>query len=290
MKNNNNNRAGRENLSKLIQRFDGIEDNNPPTNTNNGKKTGILYTSDYIDKLSYPSLLISKYENIIITIDKLRREGEWQFKIVFSFRNFPSADYAENLIHTNDFFTIKKILDLGPGVTIYNNEVLGYVKNIITSNPIISAGTKTVGYTLDCVITKGDPYSIRIGDNFIWSRDEFIDDINALKNSPIKLEALKINPINAVLTWIDETCLATSFILKFRKNGSFEAGDIYYENTGYLAPTNIDGIKGNVLSYLLDFSSIGLLPGEWQWSIASIFNDSQKDFSMWSNETLILIK
>jgi len=292
MKNNNDNRAGRENLSKLIQRFDGIENNNPPTNSINQKKTGILYTSDWIDKLSYPDGIVpleNRYEEDIKYIDKLRREGEWVYDIELTFRDVPEPDYGENLINVNDFFTIKKVLP-GIGGVIYNNDVRGYVKTILPSIPFVGGGYITILYTLTCVITEGDPYLVQQGDKFIWSRDEFIDDINALKNPPIKLEALKVNSTDAVLNWVDKSCLAKSFVLKIRKNGSNLPADIYYVDNIILSPTNVDGVSGNIFSYAINFVSLGILPGEWQWCLSSVFNDSRKDFSMWSDESLIIIK
>lgn len=294
MKNNNDNRSGRENLSKLIQRFDGIENNNPPTNSISQKKTGILYTSDWIDKLSYPDVnapLENRYEEDIKYIDKLRREGEWVYVIELTFRAAPAPepDYGENLINVNDFFTIKKVLP-GIGGVIYNNDVCGYVKTISPGIPAIEVGYITILYTLTCVITEGDPYLVGIGDKFIWSRDEFIDDINALKNPPIKLEALKVYSTNAVLNWVDESCLAKSFVLRIRKNGSNLPIDIYYVDNIILSPTNVDGVSGNIFSYAINFVSLGILPGEWQWCLSSVFDGSRKDFSMWSNESLLIIK
>lgn len=111
MRNKTNNIETRDKLSKLIQRFDGIEDNNPPTNLIDDKKTGILYTSDYIDKDSYPDAvnpLDNKYEESIVALDKLRRPGEWVYELDLQFRSPITPDYGYGLLNVNDFFTIKK--------------------------------------------------------------------------------------------------------------------------------------------------------------------------------------
>lgn len=111
MRNKTNNIETRDKQSKLIQRFDGIEDNNPPTNPIDGKKTGILYTSDYIDKDSYPDTinpLDNKYEESIAALDKLQRPGEWVYELDLEYRSSVTPDYGYGLLNVNDFFTIKK--------------------------------------------------------------------------------------------------------------------------------------------------------------------------------------
>lgn len=111
MRNKTNNIETRDKQSKLIQRFDGIEDNNPPTNLIDDKKTGILYTSDYIDKDSYPDVinpLNNMYEESIADLDKLQRPGEWVYEIDLQFRSPINPDYGYGLLNVNDFFTIKK--------------------------------------------------------------------------------------------------------------------------------------------------------------------------------------
>ena len=111
MRNKTNNIETRDKISKLIQRFDGIEDNNPPTNAIDNKKTGIIYTSDYIDKDSYPDSikpLETKYEESIANLDKLQRPGEWVYEIDLEYRYPVNPDYGFNLLNVNDFFTIKK--------------------------------------------------------------------------------------------------------------------------------------------------------------------------------------
>lgn len=111
MRNKKDNIQSRDSQSKLLQRFDGMENNNPPT-SNDGKKSGILYTSDYIDKSSYPNTdnpIQIKYEEDIVLLDKLVRKGEWTFDIELTFRDPVPPDYGFNLLNVNDFFTIKKI-------------------------------------------------------------------------------------------------------------------------------------------------------------------------------------
>ena len=149
---------------------------------------------------------------------------------------------------------------------------------------------KKIKYRLTCVITEGDPYLVRKGDKFVWSRDEFVDDLNAVKGPPTSLEALKVLQSDAYLTWVDDSCLAKSFVLRIRKNGSNLTSDIYYIDNIVLTPFNSERTLGNVYSFTLNYVSVGLLPGEWQWSVASIFDDKKKDFSMWSEESLLIIK
>lgn len=115
MRKKTNNIETRDKLSKLLQRFDGIEDNNPPTNPIDSKKTGILYTSDYIDKDSYPDVTIpleTKYEESIVNLDKLQRPGEWWYEIDLEYRSPIDPDYGFGLLNVNDFFTIKKVTQM----------------------------------------------------------------------------------------------------------------------------------------------------------------------------------
>jgi len=112
MRNKTNNIETRDKISKLLQRFDGIENNNPPTNAIDGKKSGIIYTSDWIDKNSYPDAtnpLDNRYEESIVDLDKLVRKGEWVYEIDLVFRDPVPPDYGFSIINTNDFFTIKKV-------------------------------------------------------------------------------------------------------------------------------------------------------------------------------------
>ena len=298
MKTNKDNRAGRDNLSKLIQRFDGLENNNPPTNPIDQRKSGILYTSDWIDKQSYPGASTPLYEEYIIGIDKNQREGEWVYDIQLVFRNIPSPNYGENLINANDFFVIKKVLPAIPNpiTDIYNNDVRGYVKNVSIKYNAVNMNNRFITYSLTCIITEGDPYLVNIGDRYVWSRDEFVDDESFTRIPPTNLESLKITNVDSLLTWTDSTDSANSFILRIRKNGSNLLSDIYYIDNIVLSPVinyrtgNRNATDGSVYEYTFDFSSLGLVPGEWKWSLCSVYDDLRKDFSMWSDESLLIIK
>lgn len=301
MKTNKDNRAGRESLSKLIQRFDGLENNNPPTNPIDQRKSGILYTSDWIDKQSYPdpsAPLENRYEEFIIGIDKNQREGEWVYDIQLVFRDVPNPNYGENLINVNDFFVIKKELPTIPNpiTDIYNNDVRGYVKTVNIKNNTVLANDRFITYSLTCVITEGEPYLVNVGDTFIWSRDEFVDDETFIRKAPTNLESLRITNVDSLLTWTDSSDSAKSFILRIRKDGSNLPSDIYYIDNIVLSPVinyrtgNRDATDGSVYEYTLQFSSVGLIPGEWRWSLSSVFDDLRKDFSMWSDESLLIIK
>jgi hypothetical protein len=553
MRTRKDNIQNRDSLSKLIQRFDGLENNNPPTNTIDGKKTGILYTSDWIDKLSYPEIPTyyeNQYKQPLVGLDKLVRKGEWRYDIDLIYRTSPAIpDYGYNIIHVNDFFTIKKqenlievcvpwvfsekrcssqrsqginwsgtfgsgTLEIGLGVSIGdeitsplfdalgttsssqpffvstvapspnpfqqyitlvdssgnpvlwdqnpddnersqvckrdphafvvdgelppegatvtfsstcrtresegtvqytdsensiyilssfteeliyvgvgcsgelcygtpnpknlpNNDVRGYVKEIkksfteecynftitqlseeetiftiqtepgqtlpsagevisisslcdhgepIPEGVIISSSfcfcevesqictcqmsftldgdpyeypfgdgctgticiqsetpeTRTQRYGLICVVTEGDPYLVQQGDMFIWSRDEFRTDTNPPLEYAINLEALRVLPGTAELTWIDPTRLGRSFVIRVRKDGSNEPADIYYSDTLGLTITSAP--------FALDFGVWGLSSGNWQWSISTVYDDDKKYFSEWSEESLLIIR
>jgi hypothetical protein len=179
---------------------------------------------------------------------------------------------------------------------VYNNDVRGYVKDITIKNISVSNNDKHVTYALTCVITEGEPYLVSIGDRYVWSRDEFVDDETFTRIPPTNLESLKITNADSLLTWTDSTDSANSFILRIRKDGSNLPSDIYYIDNIVLSPVinyrtgNRDATDGSVYEYTLQFSSVGLIPGEWRWSLSSVFDDLRKDFSMWSDESLLIIK
>lgn len=282
MRNKTNNIETRDTISKLLQRFDGVENNNPPTNAIDGKKTGIIYTSDWIDKNSYPDVinpLDNRYEEFIVNLDKLVRKGEWSYDIDLVFRDPIEPDYGYNILNVNDFFTIKKVVN---GISpYYNNDVRGYIKEISIISETIVGLVKTIRYRLTCVVTEGDPYLNEIGDKYVWSRDEFRSDTNPLKDPPINLESLNVNTTDALLTWLDESQLGTQFIIRIRKDGSNLPGDIYYSDT-------ITTINNPV--YLLTYTVWGITSGLWRWSVCTIFDNHIKNFTMWSEESLLIIR
>jgi len=142
-------------------------------------------------------------------------------------------------------------------------------------------GEITKRYRLTCVVTEGDPYLVEKGDKYIWSRDEFRSDTNPLENPPINLESLNVNSTGALLTWIDETQMGTQFIVRVRRDGSNLPGDIYYSD-------NITTIT--TPSYNIPFSTWGLTGGSWRWSVCTIFDTQKKMFTMWSEESLLIIR
>lgn len=142
-------------------------------------------------------------------------------------------------------------------------------------------GDITKTYRLTCVITEGDPYMVANGDKFIWSRDEFRSDTNALETPPVNLEALQVNDINALLTWVDKTQLGIEFVIRIRRDGSNSTGDIYYSD-------NLTTI--NDTTYAITYTTWGLVPGSWRWSVCTIFDTKKKQFTMWSEESLLIIK
>jgi hypothetical protein len=141
-----------------------------------------------------------------------------------------------------------------------------------------------------CVITEGDPYLVQKGDKFVWSRDEFRSDTNPLENPPSELEALSVSQTSSELNWTDYTDLGIIFNIRIRKNGSNYVGDIYYVNglTGTISEN--PEIPGTQHKYILDYVAAGIYTGEWMWSVCAIFDQDQKNFTMWSDESLLIIK
>ena len=148
----------------------------------------------------------------------------------------------------------------------------------------------TKKYRVTCVITEGDPYLVEKGDKFVWSRDEFRSDTNPLENPPVNLQSLGVTSTGAQLEWIDETSLGKIFNIRFRKNGSNIPGDIYYVNGITNTDVNVQDKIGTKHLYTFDYFSVGIATGEWMWSVCSIFDTDQKNFTMWSDESLLIIK
>jgi hypothetical protein len=148
----------------------------------------------------------------------------------------------------------------------------------------------TKKYRVTCVITEGNPYLVEMGDKFVWSRDEFRSDTNPLENPPSDLEALNVLALSTELNWTDYTDLGIIFNIKIRKSGSNYPADIYYVNglTGTFSENS--EIAGTQHKYILTYATLGLSSGEWMWSVCSIFDQDQKNFTMWSEESLLIIK